>query len=632
MSSRLLSKWESRFSKSKTMLSSNKDRGPRLQASGRLVLLVTIPFIIELMMWWVAGLGEARSRRVERTLRVQISLERLEVDFRNAGYSQRGFRATGEQHFLNSYEAAVSDARAGLSSLTSLTADNPNQIQNLAGLKPLVDRYLEQLDSGVRQSRIAGSAAKANQYTAEQQDLIDSIESAIGDMYVEEEQLLKQQQAALARAEFGFRYALFASYALIVAIVMSLNRSVKRHRIATAAAQARLSSLNAELDERVKERTALLHAREELLNTFVTHVPAAVAMFDRDMRYLQVSGRWCTDYGFLREEFLGHGHYDLFPDLPDKWREIHGRCLAGEHLRDDEDRWERADGSVMWRRWEVRPWGSRDGLPEGVLIFSEDITERKRIEEQLRESEATTRTLLETASQAILAVDLEGRIVIANRKTNEMFGYSRDELLGRWHEILIPKKLRERHRAHLANFNADPKSRSMGTGMDLVGLRKDGTEFPIEVSLSRVDTKRGPLAVSFVSDITDRKRAEKDLVESERKLRALAGSLLTAQEEERRNLARELHDGVTQELGFLSVELGRIAAKLPRSSETQQRVLSLQQQAMRTSSDLRRLSHGLHPSVIADFGLAIALEIFALSFREPITCAWNSKVSLRIRV
>ena len=131
-----------------------------------------------------------------------------------------------------------------------------------------------------------------------------------------------------------------------------------------------------------KRAEAVLRSREELLRAFIKNVPAAVAMLDRDMRYLQVSDRWCVDYSLYSSQLLGRSHYEIFPDIPERWKQIHRRALAGESLRAEEDRWDREDGTT-WLRWEIRPWQNPDGLQGGILIFSEDITYRKHAEEAL---------------------------------------------------------------------------------------------------------------------------------------------------------------------------------------------------------------------------------------------------------
>ena len=146
----------------------------------------------------------------------------------------------------------------------------------------------------------------------------------------------------------------------------------------------------------LEEQTALLQSREELLKIFVKHVPAAVAMLDCDMRYLQVSDRWCVDFSLDSSQLLGRSHYEIFPDIPDRWKQILRRTLAGETLRADEDRWDREGGGTVWLRWETLPWRNLDGLQGGILIFSEDITHRKHAEEALL---GMSRKLIEAQEQ-----------------------------------------------------------------------------------------------------------------------------------------------------------------------------------------------------------------------------------------
>jgi PAS domain S-box-containing protein len=138
-----------------------------------------------------------------------------------------------------------------------------------------------------------------------------------------------------------------------------------------------------EVNRNLEGQAALLQSREELLKIFVKSVPAGVAMLDRDMRYLQVSDRWCADYSVDSSEILGRSHYELFPDIPQGWKDMHRRALEGETLRADEDPWKREGGTTQWIRWEIRPWRTPSGVVGGILIFAEDITRRKQMEEAI---------------------------------------------------------------------------------------------------------------------------------------------------------------------------------------------------------------------------------------------------------
>lgn len=394
---------------------------------------------------------------------------------------------------------------------------------------------------------------------------------------------------------------------------------------------------------------SVLKEAEERWRLLAEHVPAALALFDTQMCYVSYSHRWATDFGVDDQDLTGRSHYEVFPDLPERWREVHQRALAGEVVRSEEDRFVRADGKVCLLRWEVRPW-FQTGKTAGIVIFSEDITERaesraalgesesgrklilnavgdavfglddrmriqfvnpaaismfgyaeedllgremhdllhKRPGEEnpqspeecpviqtfqsneirtgtvrlwrkdgkelaveftssayldfanerhvvvtfrdvserlaaqqaLRASEEQLRILVDSVPIGLLVVDMEGRILRANARIGVCFGYTADELIGKSVDLLVPNRLREKHIDHRRQFTAIPTNRQL-IGRDLFGLRKDGTEFPVELGLAISMSGACPVVLAAVSDISERKQAEQALRQSEFRYRTV---------------------------------------------------------------------------------------------------------------
>jgi PAS domain S-box-containing protein len=129
-----------------------------------------------------------------------------------------------------------------------------------------------------------------------------------------------------------------------------------------------------------------LRERGEQLWLFAEHAPAAIAMLDANMRYVAVSRRWLSDYGLQGQQLLGRSHYDVFTEVPERWKEIHRRCMAGAVERGEEDIFHRVDGSCQWLRWEIYPWYAAPNTVGGIVIFSEDISEPRRMKEELRKA------------------------------------------------------------------------------------------------------------------------------------------------------------------------------------------------------------------------------------------------------
>jgi len=248
-------------------------------------------------------------------------------------------------------------------------------------------------------------------------------------------------------------------------------------------------------------------------------LPAVIGYYGADLRSRLANRAYMEFFGLTPDEILGrHISEVIGPQLYGLNRPHIDGALAGEP--------QLFDRTVIDRHGEPRHMqvsyvpDISDGKVRGFAVLLTDITARRIAEQALMAAEATFRGLLESAPDAMVIIQADGggEIVLVNAQAERLFAYTREELLGRGIEFLLPERFRDRHAHHRSAYAADPHARPMGVGLELFGRRKDGSEFPVEVSLGPLRSAQGLLLSSVIRDITDRKQVEDELRHSREQL------------------------------------------------------------------------------------------------------------------
>ncbi|MFP5223564.1 MAG: PAS domain S-box protein [Acidobacteriota bacterium] len=279
--------------------------------------------------------------------------------------------------------------------------------------------------------------------------------------------------------------------------------------------------------------------QEGRFSQFLEYAPVSIAKFDRDMRCLAVSRRWLEDFGLDSQSVLGRSHYEV-SEIPERWKHAHRRCLAGAVERSEGEVFVRPDGGRKWVRWEIRPWREASGEIGGIVIFGEDITERKEAEEALRQSEERYRSLVEEQVELVSRIAPDGTLLYVNQGYCRFIGKGRDELIGsKWQPVphkddlpMVEQRLTE---LSPANPIVNIENRICDANGEMRWVQfSNKAFFDGDGVLQEIQ--------SVGRDITEAKRADQAIRESQVRFRLLA------KEVQDQSKAREMLSHVAQEL------------------------------------------------------------------------------------
>jgi len=454
---------------------------------------------------WMAVSDES-NRWVQHTHAVLENLNGLLFSLLSVESSARGFVTTGDEFYLAIYDASQLNARQDEAAVRSLTVDNPNQQAKLPVVESLIAAKIQLTEKVIGLRKSQGFEASLNAVRDRHgQEIMTEFQALIGTMKDEELRLLVMREADARRRTQQARVILLFGMAVGVLIAAGAGWSANRE------AAARNVAENAQ------------HEGEDRFRDLANNISQLAWMADSNGSIFWYNQRWFDYFGCTAEDIAMPGwekgvhHPDYLERVLDKFR----RSLKAGEIWEDTFPLRGADG--VYRNFLSRAVPIRDAKGKVVRWFgtNTDISEIQQSEKNLAGSEDRYRGLLEAAPDAMVVVNQSGEIVLLNVQAEKQFGYNRDELAGQSVESIIPEGFAERLVADGTRTAAEALAQQIGTGIELSGLRKDGSEFPIEIMLSPLESADGVLVTAAIRDISVRKDAEKHLAQTEARYRGL---------------------------------------------------------------------------------------------------------------
>lgn len=333
-----------------------------------------------------------------------------------------------------------------------------------------------------------------------------------------------------------------------------------------------------------------LRSSEVQLRLFIEHAPVALAMLDREMRYLSVSQLWIATYDLAGKDIIGKSFDEVSSRIPDSWKLLLSRGLDGEVLQVVEDCMKKRDGSLLWLRCGIRPWYAGDGRVGGIVVFSEDVSRRKLAEEAMSESEKKYRILFENSRDALLVNSPPSwRFSAANHSALKMFGAKNEtEFM-----VLTPRDISPEYQpdgissAEKAQQMMEIALRDGSHFFEWIYKRLDGLTFPAEVLLTRMEWNGIAFLQGSLRDISARKEMEMDMLERHQEMEALQKSQVAAQTAAA--FAHELNQPLSAISAYIEAALIMLQSAEPDPEQLRTAIEESKLQALRAGESIRNI-------------------------------------------
>jgi PAS domain S-box-containing protein len=448
-------------------------------------------------------LSSESDRWVRHSHEVLENLQDLVTDMERIESSDRGFALTGEMVYLESYRASVLSAGQDAAAVRTLTKDNPKQQLQLPALEDLMAQKIRLGGVAIllRQTKGVEAAAEAIGSGRGQLIMADYL-GIVSKIQDEELRLLLLRNVESNRRRAQTKTILLFGTVLGVLIAVGAGWMVSRDIAARGLAED------------------ALREGEERFRNLANNISQLAWMADEKGAIFWYNQRWFDYSGTTLEEMVGWGWQKVqHPDHLQRVVDKISRCFQKGEVWEDTFPLRGRDGNYRWFLSQAVPIRDSEGKVLRWFGTNTDISVLQEAERHLAQMESRYRGLLEAAPDAIVVVNQAGKIVLLNVQAEKQFGYTRDELIGQEVTNIIPEGFAERLIADGTRSATEAVTQQIGTGIELSGRRKDGSEFPIEIMLSPLESAEGVLVTTAIRDITERRRSEVHLRKTVRELK-----------------------------------------------------------------------------------------------------------------